>query len=239
MHFAGVSPLPVTLRPHGVTRLGVTGGTFDPIHNAHLRLAEEARERFALDSVLFIPAFASPFKVGKEVAPGEDRALMLDLAVADNPAFHVSRWEIARPSPSYTVDTLRAIRDVWASANLPAPTLFFITGTDAAAGLARWREPEAILEMARFVVGARPGDAVDDVRNALPEAWRERIAFMDLPQQDIAATDLRRRVAGGLSLRYLTPRLVEEYIAQNGLYRRASREDALPVADGRVVGTTV
>ncbi len=221
------SPLPGTLRPHGVARLGVIGGTFDPVHNAHLRLAEEARERFGLECVLFIPAFVSPFKIGTDAAPGERRALMLDFAVADNPAFHVSRWEIGRPGPSYTVDTLRAIKNVWAEKELPAPELFFITGTDAVAGLARWREPEAILQLARFVVGARPGDTVEDIQKALPEAWLERISFMKLPQQDIAATDLRRRASEGLSLRYLTPRLVEEYIEQNGLYRASDATAAV------------
>ncbi len=195
-------------------RLAVFGGTFDPIHFGHLRIAEEARDRMKFDRVLFIPNYVSPFKTEQGVTSGEQRAAMVEAAVADNPVFAVSRWEIEREHPSFTVDTLRAIREEYTDAEL-----YFLAGMDAVRDLPKWREPEALLDIARFVTATRPGVNVRDVLDALPDPWEERITFMEMPGLDISATDLRARVASGRSLRYLTPPAVEQFIEKHRLYR--------------------
>ncbi len=197
-------------------RLGVFGGTFDPIHFGHLRIAEEARERLALDRVLFIPAQVSPFKTGEQVSSGAHRAEMIRIATQGNPGFALSTFEIERPGPSFTVETLRHLR-----AEDPAAELFFLTGTDALAGLPRWHQPGALLELAKFVAVTRPGVSEEEVQaalSALPVDWHGRITFMRMPGLDISATDIRARVRAGRSIRYLTPLGVVEYVWAQGLY---------------------
>jgi len=197
-------------------RLGVFGGTFDPIHFGHLRMAEEARERLALDRVLFIPAFISPFKTGEPVTPGLQRAEMLRIALQGNPGFALSTVEIERPGPSYSVETLRGLR-----AEFPKAELFFLTGTDALEGLPKWHQPEVLLELATFVAVTRPGTDEAEVERALavlPVDWHSRVSFMRMPGLDISATDIRNRVRAGRSIRYLTPLGVVEYIWAHGLY---------------------
>nr|CAA9258944.1 Nicotinate-nucleotide adenylyltransferase [uncultured Armatimonadetes bacterium] len=202
-------------------RIGIFGGTFDPIHLGHLRLAEETREQLQLDRVLFVPNNVSPFKDEAMVTPGERRIEMIWRAVADNPHFEVSAVEVRRPGPSYAIDTLRALR-----AECPVGDFFFLTGTDAVRDLAGWREPEALMREARFVAACRPGTEPDEVRNALPPHWAERVTFIAMPGLDISATDLRARVRARRSITYLVPRAVEEYILANGLYSdRAPQED--------------
>lgn len=195
-------------------RLGVFGGSFDPVHFGHLRMAEEARTQAGLDRVLFIPTQVSPFKVGRQVTPGELRVQMLHIAVEDNPAFAVSDVEVARPGPSYTVETLRLLRE-----QHPAAELLFLTGTDAVRDLPKWREPEEILSLARFLVAGRPGVDRAEVLHALPDTWEERISFIEMQELDISSTYLRERIREGRSVRYLLPRAVEEFIAAHGLYR--------------------
>lgn len=197
-------------------RLGIFGGTFDPIHFGHLRMAEEARGQVGLDRVLFVPNQVSPFKTGTPVTPGEVRVAMVRLAIADNPAFAVSDLEVTRPGPSYSVDTVRAL-----AREYPGADLFFLTGTDAVRDLAKWHEPEALLRLARFVAVTRPGVNAAEVAGALPQAWLPRITFMEMPGLDISATSLRARIAGGHSVRYLTPKAVEAFIAAQKLYMRA------------------
>jgi nicotinate-nucleotide adenylyltransferase len=194
--------------------LGVFGGSFDPVHFGHLRMAEEARMQAGLDRVLFVPTQVSPFKVGRQVTPGELRVAMLHIATEDNPAFAVSNIEVSRPGPSYTVDTLRLLRE-----QHPGVELFFLTGTDAVRDLPKWREPEAILEMTRFLVAARPGVNRAEVLHALPDTWEGRISFIEMPELEISSTYLRERIRDGRSVRYLLPRAVEEFIAAHGLYR--------------------
>ncbi len=199
-----------------MTRLGVFGGSFDPVHVGHLRLAEEAREAFALDRVLFIPTWVSPFKTGRATTPPAHRLEMARLATRDNDAFAVSAIECVREGASYTVETLRALRR-----EHPGAELWFLTGTDALAGLPRWREPEAVLELARFGVATRAGTTVEAARESLahlPGNWRERIAFFPMTNVDISSTDLRARLREGRSVRYLLPGDVEAYIAARGLY---------------------
>lgn len=195
-------------------RLAVFGGTFDPIHHGHLRMAEEARDRLGFDRVLFVPNNVSPFKTRHAVTTGTVRAEMLEAAVADNPAFAVSRFEIEREGPSYTVETLRYL-----SAAHPNTELYFLTGTDAVRDLPKWHQPEEVLRLARFAVMTRPGVNARDVLNALPDPWERRITFIEMPGLDISATDLRARVATGRSIRYLLPPSVEAIISVRGLYR--------------------
>jgi nicotinate-nucleotide adenylyltransferase len=172
-----------------------------------------AREELALDTVLFVPNRVSPFKSGAGVSTAMARVEMVRLAIADNPALAVSTIEIDRPGPSYTIETLRALR-----AEHPGAAFSFLTGTDAVRDLPQWREPEALLAEARFVALSRPGFEEGKVRDALPAAWRERVTFMTMPGLDISATDLRATVRAGRSIRYLVPRAVEEYIRAHGLY---------------------
>ena len=194
-------------------KIGVFGGTFDPIHYGHLRMAEFAREAAHLDRVLFVPNYVSPFKTGGKVTPGEMRAEMLRRATNANPHFSVASLEIDQPGPSYTVDTLRTLRR-----ENPAAELFFLIGADALRGLPGWREPEVLLDLAHFIAVTRPGTSQADVLATLPDAWERRILFMEMPGLDISSTDLRNRAQSGRSLRYLTPPDVAAFIAERGLY---------------------
>lgn len=198
-------------------RLGVFGGSFDPIHIGHLRLAEEAREIFALDTVLFVPTHVSPFKLDRPVTPPEHRLEMVRQALEGNNAFAVSAVECFRDGPSYTVETLRQLH-----AEQPSTELWFVTGTDAVADLPRWREPEEVLSLARFAVAIRPGTTEIEARESLahlPPSWQERISYFKMQGLDISSTDLRARIAAGRSVRYLVPPAIEAYIAAHGLYQ--------------------
>jgi nicotinate-nucleotide adenylyltransferase len=196
-----------------VRRLGVLGGTFDPIHYGHLQIAEEARERFALDAVLFIPTGEPPHKPAGQ-ANAEQRFLMAELATADNPRFAVSRLEIDRPGPSYTADTLEALR-----ARYPEAARYLIIGADMAMDFPAWREPERILGLARIVAATRPGVPEARLRRHLAAPAMQAVELLVAPGLDISSTELRRRVAEGKSLRYLTPDPVVGFIEKEGLYR--------------------
>jgi nicotinate-nucleotide adenylyltransferase len=207
----------------GSGTIGILGGTFDPIHIAHLAIAEEAREAVELDRVLFVPAGVPVHKPGRPISPAEDRVAMVAAAIADNPAFALSRAEVDRPGPSYAVDTLETL-----SAEITAaggrPDLVFILSSDAYAGLPTWRRPERILELCRMAVMPRPGvDRVDPVAMArlVPGADRQTIVF-DGPMLAVSGSTIRSRVAAGRSIRYLVPDAVIAYIGDHGLYR-ASR----------------
>jgi nicotinate-nucleotide adenylyltransferase len=189
-------------------RLGILGGTFDPIHIGHLILGEAAREGLALDRVLFVPTGVQWRKPGREIAPPEHRVAMTRLAIDDNPAFEMSTLEVDRPGPSYTVDTLEALM-----IERPGSELVLILGHDAYSDLPNWVRPERITELARVVVAARGGQTHGT--DAGPPAAGQR-----MPVVDISATDIRERVAGGRSTRYLVPAAVEAYIHEHGLYRR-------------------
>jgi nicotinate-nucleotide adenylyltransferase len=197
-----------------MNRLGILGGTFDPIHYAHLFIAEEARVRFALDQVLFIPNGLSPFKTNEAVTTAEHRLEMVRLAVQSNSAFAVSRIEVDRPGPSYTVDTLRKLKEAH-----PDAELTFITGADAVADLEQWRDPGEVLRLARIIAVSRPGFPFSEVTSRLGEQTRQRIDLLQTAEIWLSATELRMRVQAGLSIRYLTPDAVAEYIARHNLYR--------------------
>ncbi len=186
-----------------MTRVGVFGGTFDPVHVGHLAIAHAALESVPLDRVLFVLAKRSPLKERGPVASEGDRLRMLELAVADEPRFAVSRLELDRDGPSYTVDTLERLSGT--------DELFLILGSDAIADLPRWKDPDRIARLATLVVAERPG-APDRVGDA-------PIVRFDAPRLDISSRELRARAARGRSLRYLVPEPVLQHIEARGLYR--------------------
>lgn len=183
-----------------MTAVGVFGGSFDPVHNGHLAIALAALETIPLDRVVFVPARRSPLKDDAPAASERDRVAMLDLATRDEPRFTVSRIELDRPAPSYTVETLEALAG--------EGRLFLILGADAARDLPRWRDPERVRTLATLVVARRPGTEDDD-RAAI---------VLDTPLMDISARELRARAAHGRSLRYLVPDAVWRYIQEKHLY---------------------
>lgn len=204
-------------------RIGILGGTFDPVHLGHLLAAEAARESLGLERVLFMPAGqpwlkAHPHASG--LTPGHHRLRMVELAVADNPAFQAGRHEVDRPGPTYSVDTLEAL-----AAELgPGVSLYFILGQDALADFHRWKAPERVLELCRLAVAPRPGSQAPEwaeifTRHSLPAG---QVTLLEAPQLDISGTGIRRRVAEGRSIRYLVPNAVAEYIREQGLYREGS-----------------
>ena len=197
-------------------RLGVFGGTFDPVHLGHLVAAEEATELLALDEMLFVPAGRPWFKAAEPVTDAAHRMNMVRLAVESNPRFRACGVEVARPGPSYTVDTLEHLR----GKAQPGTEIFLVLGLDALSEMHRWHCPARVFELATVVGVARPGAAFDPepLSSVLPCA-AERVIMLDVPLVDVGATELRRRAAAGRSLRYLVPRGVEEYIREHGLYR--------------------
>ena len=204
-------------------RIGILGGTFDPIHYGHLAIAEEARLALQLDRVLFVPAAQQPLKRGAHVASPEQRLAMTQLACASNAAFEVSRIELDRPGPSFTLTTLEALQ----AARIGE--LHFILGDDALADLTRWYGAARVVELARIIAVGRPGSAPDLTRiiQALP-ALSERLTVLPGPALDISSTALRRRVAAGQPIRYQTPDAVVAYIDEHGLYQRINRMYAKP-----------
>jgi nicotinate-nucleotide adenylyltransferase len=199
-----------------VTRLGVMGGTFDPIHHGHLVTAEEARWQFDLDRVVFVPTGRPWMKSDREVAEAEDRYLMTVIATSANPRFTVSRMEIERDGPTYTVDTLDAIREQMGD----GCSLFFITGADAILEIFQWKDPEDVLSRAHFIAATRPGYDLARFEREAPTS-HPNISVMDIPALAISSSDIRRRVAAGEPIRYLVPEGVQTYIVKAGLYRRA------------------
>ena len=194
------------------------GGTFDPIHYAHLLVAEDVRRRFNLPTVLFMPCGQPSHKRGYEVSPAEDRYLMAVLATAENPHFHVSRLEIDRSGPSYTIDTIRTLNHKLDDLG----QLYFVTGADAVLDLPNWYEPDALLEEARVVAVSRPGFDLSHLEATLGRERAAKVTVIEAPAVAISSTEIRARIAAGLSVRYLTPRPVLAYIEKRGLYRPAS-----------------
>lgn len=216
-------------------RLGIFGGSFNPIHIAHLRCAEEARESLRLDRVLFIPSASPPHKKIRDLAPARHRLAMVRRAVARHPAFSVSAVEIDRPGRSYSVDTLRILRE-----RAPAGTGFvFLLGTDAFREIETWKEYRTLFGLADFAVISRPPHLHTSLRTLLPVAARRefcykkdgtlvhdsgnRIFHLSVTAFDISASAIRQRLGAGRSIRYLVPPAVEAYILQNGLYARRGK----------------
>ncbi|MGH3796806.1 MAG: nicotinate-nucleotide adenylyltransferase [Pseudonocardiaceae bacterium] len=190
-------------------RLGVMGGTFDPIHHGHLVAASEVQARFGLDEVVFVPTGVPWQKDERTVSPAEDRYLMTVIATASNPRFSTSRVDVDREGPTFTVDTLTDLH-----ARLPAHELYFITGADALAQILSWKRVSELLELAHLVGVTRPGFHLDDEH--LPDGT---VSLVEVPAMAISSTDCRERVASGLPVWYLVPDGVVQYISKRGLYR--------------------
>lgn len=188
-----------------LSRVGVLGGTFDPIHHGHLAAASEVCAALGLDQVLFVPSAVQPFKVGFDTASAEHRLAMCALAVAEDDRFAVSPVDIERAGVTFTVDTLTDL-----SAQLPGAQLYFIAGADALARLGEWKDADRLPGLAQFVAATRPGHAL--VQGDTPSA------FVEVPAMAVSSTDVRRRVRTGAPIRYLVPHAVADYIAQHHLY---------------------
>jgi len=195
-------------------RLGVMGGTFDPIHYGHLVTAEEALHQFGLDGMIFVPTGSPWMKEHEVVSPPEDRYLMTVIATASNPLFRVSRLEVDRDGPTYTVDTLRGMK-----AELGAETdLFFVTGADAVLEIFQWKDPGELFELAHFIAATRPGYDIAGFSAHAPSK-HPGITVMNVPALAISSTDIRARIAASRPIRYLVPEGVKSYIEKAGLYR--------------------
>ena len=198
-------------------RLGIMGGTFDPIHVGHLACAEQVRDVFELDGVVFMPAGDPWMKRGRSISAAEDRFAMVKAAVEDNPFFDASRLEIDRAGETYTVDTLRALR-----AHYPDNVeLYFISGADAMHRILEWRDATELARMARLVAVSRPGYEIDDARRRymLTHAAIRHVSVIEATALAVSSTDLREKVRSGRSIRYLVPQVVADYVENHGLYR--------------------
>lgn len=206
-------------------RIGVMGGTFDPIHHGHLVAASEVAHRFGLDDVVFVPTGEPWQKRDRPVSPAEDRYLMTVIATAANPRFSVSRVDVDREGPTYTVDTLRDLLQ-----QNPGAELFFITGADALEKILTWRGWEEMFEYATFVGVSRPGFELSDTH--LKQIDDERVHLLEIPALAISSTECRRRAAYGAPVWYLVPDGVVQYIVKRNLYRPegSNRLDGTPAA---------
>ena len=211
-------------------RIGVLGGTFDPVHNGHLHIARSLREALDLDRVIWVPAGRPPHKSGQIVSDDDDRVAMLELAVDELPGDDISRIDIDRAGPSYTADMLEQLRG-----QLGAARLFFLMGEDSLRDLPTWHDPERILRLAELAVAGRPGIAIDleTVTQALPTA-SGRVHLVPVPEVAISSSDIRERVRAGESIQHLVPPAVAAYIARHGLYN-----DPHPHKGDRVTGASV
>lgn len=198
-------------------RLGIMGGSFDPVHMAHLLMADTVRETLSLDLVLFLPAGTQPLKQGMATTPKEDRVAMLKLAIEDNPSFVLSTVDVDRPGPSYTADSLEQLREEWGG--LDKTAIWFIIGSDSLLIFPRWRDPQRILAQARLAVVRRPTFNADlsALESQVP-GLSAAIDWVDAPLIEISGTDIRKRVAQGKSIRYRVPDVVREYIEAQRLY---------------------
>ena len=204
-------------------RLGIFGGSFDPVHLGHLLLAEYCREAVGLDRVWFVPAAQPPHKQARELTPAEHRVEMLRLAIAGHQAFEVCLAEIDRGGVSYTWETLHALKQ-----QRPHDELFLLVGADTLVDLPNWRKPETVLELASPVAVGRAGSPIDwEVLAPLVKPARLdtfRSLAVDMPGIELSSSEIRRRVGEGRSIRYQTPRAVEKYIESTGLYRSSGQQ---------------
>ncbi len=197
-------------------RIGIMGGTFDPIHIAHLVIAEEARQVYNLDRVIFIPASIPPHKLGRKITGVYERLKMTELAIADNPAFSISTMEIERQGPSYSLLTVQELQREFGS----EAEFYFITGSDSINELHTWYHAEELVAACHFIGTTRPDSPLDE--QALAQRWGSlwsHIHLLPIPQLDISSTMLRERLAKGESVRYFLPAKVAEYIEEMGLYQ--------------------
>ncbi|NMB34820.1 MAG: nicotinate-nucleotide adenylyltransferase [Firmicutes bacterium] len=203
--------------------IGIMGGTFDPIHIGHLVTAEEARQQFDLDFVIFIPAGAPPHKDARYISPAEHRYIMTMLAVVDNPYFTVSRLEIDRQKPSYTIDTVQSFIKIYDH----QLNLYFITGADAILDIISWKDCELLLDSCYFIAASRPGYSFGKLKSVLKSVsprMIKKVHLLEIPAMAVSSTFIRNRVAAGKTIKYLTPEAVEQYIYKNGLYIQGQNE---------------
>lgn len=194
-------------------RIGILGGTFDPIHYGHLMAAETAREKFSLDRVIFMPTAIPPHKE-HVVTDFRHRYQMVMLAILGNPFFEASCLEYERGGVTYTVDTMRQLRHKYGNNT----ALFFITGIDTILDIFGWKEPEELLSLCRFIIAARPGFDLCIIGEILGRYYKSAVIPMEMPQLDISSSDIRKRIREGRSIKYLVPEKVEQYIIQQKLY---------------------
>jgi nicotinate-nucleotide adenylyltransferase len=202
------------------TRLGVMGGTFNPIHYGHLVTAEEALFQLQLDKVIFMPSGQPPHKTDSEILPPEERYLLTVIATASNPDFVVSRLEIERKGPSYTIDTLRKLHQIHG----PDTKILFITGADAVWEILTWKDAESLVELTEFIAATRPGYSLEKFKklHVLPEGQEKgkpKVSIMEIPALAISSTDIRIRVRENRPISYLVPEGVANYIQKCGFWR--------------------
>jgi len=200
-------------------RIGVIGGTFDPIHYGHLAAAEEARVRVSLEKVLFVVALLPPHKLDEEVTPVEHRLAMVRLGIASNPHFEISCVDVDRPGPSYTVDTISILQEQWG----PDTELFFVMGLDSLVEVPTWHQPERLIRLCHLVAVSRPRFEVDmrQLEASVP-GISSRVEIIGMPEVDISSSDLQRRVKEGLPIKYQVPEAVERYIIEHRLYEQSA-----------------
>ena len=198
-------------------KVGISGGTFDPIHHGHLIVAEQIRESMGLDKIIFIPSGTPPHKDNKRITPAEHRYRMAELAIGTNPHFEISRIEVDRAGSTYTVDTLTELKALYGE----QPGLYFITGADIIPELQTWRHFERLFTLCDFIAVLRPGYKKDgflrEIEN-LKTSYRAKIHIVDAPLIGISSTIIREQVKGGKSIKYLVPESVENYIHEKRLY---------------------
>lgn len=198
-------------------RLGILGGTFDPIHYGHLIIASYAAEALDLNTVWFMPAQTPPHKIGQDISPVEDRVEMVKLAIEDDDRFDFSDFDLQRNKPSMTADLLERV-----AMEMPEFELLFIAGADSLIDFPTWNDPQQILHRAQLAVAKRSGATIEDkVFDPIPN-FRERTVVFDSPIVEISSTDIRERMSDNKSIRYLLPPAVETYILEHGLYRQSN-----------------
>ncbi len=198
-------------------KLGIFGGTFDPVHYGHLILAETAREACQLDEVRFLPAYSPPHKQNQKITTGKQRVEMLEFATAGLPEFVVDQRELNRQGTSYTVETLAELKE-----QFPEAELHFLMGADSLIDLPNWREPQRIAQLAKIVALNRNNSSSEDLQQVvslLPDSIQRSVIILEMPRIAISASDLRLRISENHSIRFLTPRPVERYILEHRLYR--------------------
>jgi nicotinate-nucleotide adenylyltransferase len=200
-------------------RIGVLGGTFDPIHYGHLAAAEEARVKLNLGKVLFAVSGLPPHKLDEEVTPVEHRVAMVRLGIASNPHFEISLVDVDRPGPSYTVDTISILQEQWGQ----NAEFFFVMGLDSLVEVPTWHQPQRLIQLCHLVAVARPGFEADmsQLEEAVP-GISSRMEIISMPEVDISSSDLQLRVREGLPIKYQVPEEVERYIREHQLYKQPS-----------------
>lgn len=202
-------------------RIGIMGGTFDPVHIGHLVAAEEAHAQFELDTVIFMPAGKPAFKEKQQVTPAWHRLMMTELATASNPHFEVSSLEIEREGTTYTIDTIRELKKLY-----PEAEFFFITGSDAVFDIIGWKDSKELATLVTFIATTRPGYDIEDAKKRHQESILNfKIEWIEVPALSVSSTDLRERLKAGRPVRYLITRSVFGYILKNHLYDVPEGED--------------